>query len=418
MRAVNAHMPDHWWFLPIRTGNVRVASFFGLMSATSAAEPISAPMTIDSWIWPQGRHRRAVAHVDARRLVFPTVQVKGDLAAVARSDAAFAERYYAGRAVSGSILGSPGTDFLWAGGRAAERLAGGSRRQRLQPGAHSRVPTLVISGDLDVATPPQTAARELLPHLPNGRQVVLPNLGHTDDFWAYEPAASSHLVNTFLSTGKVDSSRYTTGRVDFTPGMTQTRPGPDGPRLDAGLHRRRDPVAAGAGAPGAQSRTAGPHRERRDPLAARPRARARRLVRRRPAGAHASCRTSRSTATSWPASPSARRSGSGIYWAWVHRTWSRRTRTTGLAAALAGSLVGAWLGYNATTELFAVLTAIAGAAVGGNLVLLGLDVARDRVARDEQAYARRNALSESGTNTTSRAASQASVPSAGPSAAP
>ena len=30
MRRTAAHMPDHWWFLPIKPGNVRLASFFGL----------------------------------------------------------------------------------------------------------------------------------------------------------------------------------------------------------------------------------------------------------------------------------------------------------------------------------------------------------------------------------------------------
>ena len=35
--------------------------------------------------------------------------------------------------------------------------------------------TLLIGGELDFATPPQKATRELLPHLPNGHEVVLPD---------------------------------------------------------------------------------------------------------------------------------------------------------------------------------------------------------------------------------------------------
>ena len=53
------------------------------------------------------------------------------------------------------------------------------------------------------ATPPQNATRELLPHLPNGHQVVLAGLGHADDFWAYEPDASTHLIDTYLDSGRV-----------------------------------------------------------------------------------------------------------------------------------------------------------------------------------------------------------------------
>jgi hypothetical protein len=40
--------------------------------------------------------------------------------------------------------------------------------------------------------------------------------------------------------------------------------------------------------------------------------------------------------------------------------------------------VGAWLRFNATEGLVALLTTIVGAAVGGNLLLIALDIARDR----------------------------------------
>ena len=50
MRRTAADIPDRWVFLPIKEGNVRVASFFGLMETTSEAAPLSAPMTLDSWL--------------------------------------------------------------------------------------------------------------------------------------------------------------------------------------------------------------------------------------------------------------------------------------------------------------------------------------------------------------------------------
>jgi hypothetical protein len=49
---------------------------------------------------------------------------------------------------------------------------------------------------------------------------VLPKLGHSEDFWAYEPAASTRLVGTFLESGRVDTSLYTENRIDFTPSVT------------------------------------------------------------------------------------------------------------------------------------------------------------------------------------------------------
>jgi hypothetical protein len=68
----------------------------------------------------------------------------------------------------------------------------------------------------------------------------------------------------------------------------------------------------------------------------------------------------------------------GIYFGWVHRDWSAKTKTTGFAAAISGALIGAWLGFNATSAFLAIATAIVGAAVGANLILLALDISWDR----------------------------------------
>ena len=74
--------------------------------------------------------------------------------------------------------------------------------------------------------------------------------------------------------------------------------------------------------------------------------------------------------------------GLALYFAWVNPDWSARTKTTGFAAAAAGTLVGAWLGFNGMEGLFALVTTMVGAAVGGNLLLLALDIAWDRQVRD------------------------------------
>jgi hypothetical protein len=47
--------------------------------------------------------------------------------------------------------------------------------------------------------------------------------------------------------------------------------------------------------------------------------------------------------------------------------------------------MGAWLGYNATQGLLALITAIVGATAGANLALLALDISRNRQARDRLA---------------------------------
>jgi hypothetical protein len=77
--------------------------------------------------------------------------------------------------------------------------------------------------------------------------------------------------------------------------------------------------------------------------------------------------------------------GLGVYLAWVHCDWSTATQVMGCATAVGGALVGTWLGRNATDGLVVVITTIVGAAVGANLAVILLDIARDRRARDRVA---------------------------------
>jgi pimeloyl-ACP methyl ester carboxylesterase len=50
LRQANAAIPDRWFFLPIKKGNVRIASYFGLMESTAAATPYAGPTIIDMWL--------------------------------------------------------------------------------------------------------------------------------------------------------------------------------------------------------------------------------------------------------------------------------------------------------------------------------------------------------------------------------
>ena len=111
--------------------------------------------------------------------------------------------------------------MIWAGGRLLEAWPANPDENEYTKVQDSNVDTLLVGGNLDFATPPQNATRKLLPHLANGRQVVLSDLGHADDFWAYEPTAATRLLDTYLESGKVDTSLYTPNTVDFSPGFSQ-----------------------------------------------------------------------------------------------------------------------------------------------------------------------------------------------------
>ena len=132
------------------------------------------------------------------------------MGAASRADVGAAQRYFAsGPHRADSILGNAGTEFVWAGGRMPNVWPANASDNQYSKVRVSRVPTLLIGGTLDFATPARNATRELLPYLPNGHQVVLSELGHTTSFWNYEPKASTRLLNAFFDDGKVDKSLYT-----------------------------------------------------------------------------------------------------------------------------------------------------------------------------------------------------------------
>ena len=382
MRRTAADIPDRWFSLPIKGGNVRVASFLGLMESSSEATPFAAPLILDGWL--------SAADGDASgfwtasvisELMFPKAFVWGQFASFGRPDAQAARAYFSS-AEKGrdSNLGYAATAFTWGGGRLADAWPAAPDESEYSRVRTSYVETLLIGGALDFSTPPQVATKELLPYLPNGHEVVLPGLGHTASFLTEQPEAGSRLINTFFATGRVDDSLYRPQKVDFMPAITlpsvakivagtmvglalltvlsllwmarrvHTR-GRFGRKTSATL-RSLSPIVLGLGGwflgvlivlttiPGV-------------PLD------------------HGLLTV---LAVGVPV-------GLGIYFAWVNRDWSTRTKTTGFAAAAGGALLGAWLGFHATEGLLALLTAIVGAAVGANLLLLALDIAWDRQVR-------------------------------------
>jgi pimeloyl-ACP methyl ester carboxylesterase len=386
-------LPGHFWFLPIKKGDVKAAAFFGLFNATAdGAGPIPAPKTIDTLLSAgQGDGSGAWFLSLLAQVAFPRTQVWGDVAAIGRSDASQARRFFASHADRGSVIGSPGNDLVWVGGRLLDAWPASPDENLYTRVRDSSVETLLVGGSLDFATPPQNARRELLPHLPNGHQVVLANLGHADDFWSYQPRASTRLVNTFLDSGRVDTSLYTPNRIDFTPSVSHGaiaeilfaillsfaaltilslvwlafrvhRRGRFGRKASVGL-RSLFVVLLGLGGWFIGLLivlTALPTVPVDDELVA-------------------------SLSVGLPIAL-------GVYFAWVNRDWAGDVKAIGFAAATVGALVGAWLGFNVMEGLFALVTAIVGAIVGANLSLLALDIVWDRQARDRFAASAKEAL--------------------------
>ncbi|MDH4276727.1 MAG: alpha/beta fold hydrolase [Acidimicrobiia bacterium] len=385
MLAVSADMPDRWLFLPIDEDTVRAFSLFGIMESTTKAGVLNgggAPYTIDAWLSAGEGDPSGLWFFSA----FPDFMgevpwIWGQRAAAARLDVEAANDYFSSDWQVGELnVASSASAYTWIGGSLGDAWPAVNGEDEYRQVQTSDVDTLLISGELDGTTPPEPAAEELLPHLPNGHQVVLPGIGHTVSFYREQPEAGTHLINTYFDTGEVDDSQYTTQLVDFTPDTTigtfakrlvammiglallaivilvamagwVYRAGAFGPVASAAL-RSLSPLVLGVGGwfLGALIVLAftdgvpitGP------------------LV------------VVLSVAVPiWL----------GLYLAWVKRRWATETKITGLAVAAGGTLLGAWLGFGAGGWLFSIITSMLGAAAFGNLALIVLDLAWDRQRR-------------------------------------
>jgi pimeloyl-ACP methyl ester carboxylesterase len=381
MQHTAAHMPSRWYFLPIKPGNVRVGTFFGLTDATAAVSELSGPMTLDSWI--------SAAHGDPSGLwflslmsglVFPQSFTWGEFASIGVADAQPAERYFSSGADRGSIIGNPFTEFLWGAGGMAHAWPANPGENQYTSVQNSNVPTLLIGGTLDFETPAQNATKELLPHLRDGHQVILSGLGHAEDFWYYEPKASTQLLTTFYATGRVDTSRYTPNKVSFATPSTQ-----------AAIAKDLLAAMIGFALLAALSLLWVARRVRKHGAAGRKTSVATRTIVLLVLGLGGWFGAALVVLTLWPAlSLSSELLGIlaisvpialGLYLAWTHSDWDRAAKSLGLLAATAGALLGGWLGFTAVSGLFALVTTTIGAAAGGNLALIAVSLVRERSAR-------------------------------------
>jgi len=375
MQHTAAHMPTKWYFLPIKPGNVLVGTFLGLTEATGS--PLSGPMTLDSWISAaQGDPSGMWLLSNMAGLILPTSFVWGEFASIGMADAQPVNRYFSSGTDRGSIIGNPLADFLWGAGGLVHAWPANPSENQYTSVPNSNIPTLLIGGTLDFETPAQNATEELLPHLPNGHQVILSGLGHVDDFFSYEPSASTRLLTTFYDTGQVDTSLYTPNKVNFTPPTTQTSIAKDilgaviGVIVLAALAllwialRVRKHGSAGSKT-GVVARTIVP------------------VV----LGLGGWFGAALVVLTLWPAlsltselleilAPSGLIS-LGLYLAWTHRDWDRATKSLGLLAAIAGALLGGWLGYAAISGLFGLVTTTIGAVAASNLALIAVSSFRE-----------------------------------------
>jgi pimeloyl-ACP methyl ester carboxylesterase len=213
MRRVAHAMPRRWLLLPIDPGKVRIVTFMMLFHRNTAA------MVFDAYLAAEAGDPSGLALMSlAYDFIMPSAFTWGDLLTKGGSaDYDPARDYRAELDTPDSIIGSPTGLLIWEA--ASQGCPVTLIPAELRQVHTSEVETLLVSGSVDFSTPPQFATDELLPYLPNGRQVILAEMGHTDDLRNAQPEATERLLNSFFDTGVADDSLYTYEPMNFHVGM-------------------------------------------------------------------------------------------------------------------------------------------------------------------------------------------------------
>ncbi|MCS7475729.1 alpha/beta hydrolase [Umezawaea endophytica] len=371
IRDVATTIPERWGPFRVKDTNVRILSQYGMHHNGAGSAPNNAPTLVDAYL--SGDTGALWAMSVLGDVMLPSSIVWGEFASFAMIDAPAARRYYEGGGDPGSVLGNASSDFLWTGKSGFSTVwpdsPDNAEYRELRP---SDVETLLVSGSVDFSTPSQLATDELLPTLSRGKQVVLPGLGHTSDFWEHRPEASEHLLTTFYDTGEVDDSRFDARPVGFgdVPMSMSTIA-----KLLVGITVTVTVLALLLlGAMARRRHVRGGFSPRAGVWL--------RVLTVVPLGLGG---WFLDVLLVWTVNPDdfiasttviapgvSLMIGVGAYLAWAPRDLPRRARRTFLAAVIGAAFVGAVLGSGAADGLVAPFTAIVGAAAAANLALVAL----------------------------------------------
>jgi pimeloyl-ACP methyl ester carboxylesterase len=381
MRRTAADIPRRWLFLPIKPGNVLLTTQFGMAETIASGPPLVAPVILNSWISaangdPSGFWLMSLLG----GLLFPTSFNWGESTSMVQLDARAAERYFSAPSLSssvgqGSIIGHPGTAFLWGNGGALNAWPANPSQNQYTSVPDSDVPTLLIGGTLDAQAPAKNATKDLLPHLRNGHQVILSELAHTTDFWNFAPSAGARLLTTFYATGKVKMAGYPRHTISFRT-ATFTAMAKYLLAVVLGF------VVLAIAALGWVAL-----RVRRRGTAGRVTGLAMRSVLGFVVGLGGWFAGALIVLTCFATVPLSSAPlavlaaslpvGLGLYLAWTHRDWDRAVKTRGSLAAAGGALLGGWYGYTAIPGIIGLFATIIGAIAAGNIALIALDLWSD-----------------------------------------
>ena len=211
IRTALAKMPSRWSLFKLDPGKIKVITFAMLYQKGSAAIVFNCYRAAE-----EGDYSGLYMLQRAYDFMVPSMMVWGDLFAKGSTDFEHDVDYISTMRDPTTVMGSPLSLLICSasGHWPIHRLP--AELNKIQ---RSEVQTLLISGSVDFADPPDYATKELLPSLPNGKQVILREMGHVDDLVNLQRSALEHLLFRFYDEGIVDDSKFKYDPMNFEPAM-------------------------------------------------------------------------------------------------------------------------------------------------------------------------------------------------------
>ncbi len=212
IRLAFLQMPKRWSFFRLDADKIKAVSFFLLLSKKSAV------MVFDAY--RNAALKRDYSGLYLMQLGYDYITPKkiGDMGdCMSKSVSADFEPTINYRQLfrpDSTSIGAPMSLLLWGSSDSYSIKMIDEEYRKLRI---SYTETLMISGNLDNTNPAEIATDELLPYLPNGKQVILKDMSHCGDLMWLQRGAYKHTVMKYFDEGIVDTSLFKHDPVSFTP---------------------------------------------------------------------------------------------------------------------------------------------------------------------------------------------------------
>lgn len=211
MKKAFDNMPKRWSIYKLDADKIKVGTFTALFSKDMAGLVFEAyNRAANNGDYSYLFVMQKMVDMESSKTVFGEMSAKG-----VSADFEQGVDYRKSLEGSNTILGGNISKLYWGAASAWQMKIIPEEYRKCR---ESLSETLVISGDLDVSTPSDSAKEELMPFLKNGHQIILKNMSHSDIF--IKTMMTPNFLSDYFDSGNINKEAISTpDTIDFKPSM-------------------------------------------------------------------------------------------------------------------------------------------------------------------------------------------------------